>query len=52
MIIHLGKAFQLAAKHKTNKQSELTFNNIKKWMDSMWLKLNSDKTDYIMFGSW
>ena len=27
---------------------ELTFNNIKEWMDSMHLKLNSDKTEYIM----
>ena len=31
---------------------ELTFKNIKEWMDSMHLKLKSDKTEYIMFGSW
>ena len=31
---------------------ENTFSNIKEWMDSMPLKLNSEKTEYIMFGSW
>ena len=31
---------------------EHTFYNIKEWMDSMCLKLNSKKTEYIMFGSW
>ena len=31
---------------------EHTFSNIKEWMDSMHLKLNSEKTEYIMFGSW
>ena len=30
---------------------EHTFSNIKRWMDSMCLKLNSEKTEYIMFGS-
>ena len=30
---------------------EHTFSNIKEWMDSMCLKLNSEKTEYIMFGS-
>ena len=30
---------------------EHTFSNIKEWMDSMHLKLNSEKTEYIMFGS-
>ena len=30
---------------------EHTFSNIKEWMDSMCLKLNSDRTEYIMFGS-
>ena len=30
---------------------EHTFSNIKRWMDSMHLKLNSEKTEYIMFGS-
>ena len=29
----------------------LAFKDIKEWMDSMLLKLNSDKTKYIMFGS-
>ena len=29
---------------------EHTFSNIKEWMDSMCLKLNSEKTEYIMFG--
>ena len=30
---------------------EHTFSNIKRWMDSLHLKLNSEKTEYIMFGS-
>ena len=35
------------AKHRM----EFTFSNIKEWMDSMNLKLKSEKTEYIMFGS-
>ena len=35
------------AKHRM----ELTFSNVKEWMDSMCLKLNTEKTEYIMFGS-
>ena len=34
---------------KSNLQS--TFMNIQKWMDTIWLKLNSDKTEYIQFAS-
>ena len=30
---------------------KLTLSNIREWMDSMCLKLNSEKTEYIMFGS-
>ena len=30
---------------------ENTLNYIKEWMDSMRLKLNSNKTEYIQFGS-
>ena len=37
---------------QTKQIMELTFNNIKEWMDSMYLTLNSDKTEYIMFRSW
>ena len=36
---------------KAKHRMELTFSNIKEWMDSMHLKLNSEKTEYIMFGS-
>ena len=54
MTIHSRKAFQLATGHRNNKQRTemaLTFSNIKEWMDSMCLKLSSEKTEYIMFGS-
>ena len=34
---------------ETKKKLENTFNNFKEWMDSMRLKLNSDKTEYIQF---
>ena len=30
---------------------EDAFNHIQYWMDKMWLKLNPDKTAYILFGS-
>ena len=36
----------------TKQELEHTFNNIKIWMDKMGLKLNTDKTEYIQFGSW
>ena len=50
----LRKSF--AAGNRTQEQQAkqrmtLTFSNIKEWMDSMCLKLNSEKTEYIMFGS-
>ena len=54
MTIHSEKAFQLATGHGNNKQStewNSLFSDIKEWMDSMHLKLNSEKTKYIMFGS-
>ena len=35
----------------TKQELEYTFNNIKKWMDQMRLKLNADKTVYIQFRS-
>ena len=31
--------------------TENTLTKIADWMTSMWLKLNSDKTEFIMFGS-
>ena len=40
-----------AQETKKGKTVKNTFNNIKEWMDSMRLKLNSDKTEYIQFGS-
>ena len=43
-----GKGAQVQqAKHRM----ELTFSNIKEYMDSMCLKLTSEKTEFIMFGS-
>ena len=30
---------------------QTTLTSIKNWMDSMWLKLNTDKTEFITFGS-
>ena len=36
---------------EAKKMLENTLNNIKEWMDSMRLKLNSDKTEYIQFRS-
>ena len=36
---------------QTKLRMEHTFSNIKEWMESMCLKLNSEKTGYIMFGS-
>ena len=42
-----NRTWEQQAKHRM----ELTFSNIKEWMDSMHLKLNSEKTEYIMFGS-
>ena len=37
--------------HQAKHRMDLTFSNIKEWTESMWLKLNSEKTEYIMFGS-
>ena len=35
-----------------NKNSlQATFINIQKWMNTMWCKLNSDKTEYIQIAS-
>ena len=51
----LRKSFQASDRIQEQQakfKMEHTFNNIKKWMDSMHLKLNSEKTEYIMFGSW
>ena len=50
----LRKSFR--AGNRTQEQQaklrmEHTFSSIKEWMDSMCLKLNSEKTEYIMFGS-
>ena len=36
---------------ETKEKLENTLNNISEWMDSMRLKLNSDKTEYIELGS-
>ena len=50
----LRKSFQAGNRiqeRQTKLEMEQTFNNIKEWMDSMCLKLNSEKTEYIMFGS-
>ena len=35
----------------TKNELETTFIHIKNWMDTMHLKLNSDKTEYILFRS-
>ena len=35
----------------TKQLLEDTFNQIKGWMDKVWLKLNLEKTEYILFGS-
>ena len=51
----LRKSF-LAGNRTQEQQAKLkiehTFSNIKEWMDRMHLKLNSEKTEYIMFGSY
>ena len=47
----LRKSFWAGSKTQeqwTKQIMELTFNNIREWMDSMCLKLNPDKTEYIM----
>ena len=36
--------------HTTNTM-ENTLTTIAEWMTSMWLKLNSDRTEFMMFGS-
>ena len=51
----LRKSFQASDRiqeRQTKLKMEQIFNNIREWMDSMCLKLNSEKTEYIMFGSW
>ena len=45
------KAGHQTAKRLTISTLEATFNNIKGWMDGMRLKLNPDKTEFIIFGS-
>ena len=50
----LRKSFPASSRtqeQQTKHIMELIFNNIKEWRDSMHLKLNSDKTEYIMFRS-
>ena len=48
----LWKTFKAKQQETTAKQLlEDTFNQVKGWMDKMWLKLNSEKTEYILFGS-
>ena len=51
MIIHSGKVFWTGNKgqeQQTEQITEFTLSSIKEWMDSMHLKLNSDKTKYII----
>ena len=38
--------------HKVKTDLEKTFTDLKQWMDTMHLKLNPDKTEYILFCSW
>ena len=45
------KASDMTRAWESKKTLENTLNNIKEWMDSTRLKLNSDKTEYIQFGS-
>ena len=58
MHLQITMQLELNTKHQTQpelgkqrKKLENTLNNIKEWMDSMRLKLNCDKTEYIQFGS-
>ena len=36
---------------RTKEELETTVTNIKNWMDTMYLELNSDKTEYMKYGS-
>ena len=45
------KASNTTRAGETKKKLGKTLNNIKEWMDTMRLKLNSDKTEYIQFRS-
>ena len=53
MIIHSGSflAGNKGQEQKTKKIMEFNLNSTEEWMDSMHLKLTSDKTEYIMFRS-
>ena len=49
----LWKTFKAGDKQQETTTKQLledTFNGIKSWIDKMWLKLNSDKTECILFG--
>ena len=46
------KAGDKEQEHKVQTDLEKTFTHFKQWMDMMSLKLNPDKTEYILFGSW
>ena len=46
------KAGNKAEEHKTKTDLEEAFTQLKCWMDVMCLKLNPNKTEYILFGSW
>ena len=46
------KAGDKEQEHKVKTDLEKTFTHLKQWMDMMHLKLNPDKTEYILFGSW
>ena len=48
------KTFKAGNTHQENITKQLledTFYSTKDWMDKMWLELNSDKMEYILFGS-
>ena len=45
------KAGDKEQEHKVKTDLEKTFTHLKQWMDMMCLKLNPDKTEYILFGS-
>ena len=46
------KADNKVQEHKIKTDLEEAFTQLKHWMDTMHLKLNPDKTEYILFGSW
>ena len=46
------KAGEKEQEHNVKTYLEKTFTHLKQWMDTMHLKLNPDKTEYILFGSW